>query len=69
MAGSFGFEKEHYEVSEKIGSERLFPAVDSADAATEVAVTGVSCRQQIEHFTSRKPRHVVEVLRAALPRK
>ena len=69
MAGSFGFEKEHYDISEKIGAERLFPAVDKASADTEVAVTGVSCRQQIDHFTSRTPRHVVEVLRDALPRK
>jgi FAD/FMN-containing dehydrogenase/Fe-S oxidoreductase len=68
MAGSFGFEKEHYDISEKIGAERLFPAVENASADTEVAVTGVSCRQQIDHFTSRKPRHVVEVLRDALPR-
>jgi Fe-S oxidoreductase len=69
MAGSFGFEREHYDISEKIGAERLFPAVEKASAATEVAVTGVSCRQQIVHFTSRTPRHVVEVLRDALPRK
>ncbi len=63
MAGSFGFEKGHYEISEKIGAERLFPAVESAQAETEIAVTGVSCRQQIDHFTSRRPRHVVEILR------
>jgi FAD/FMN-containing dehydrogenase/Fe-S oxidoreductase len=69
MAGSFGFEKEHYDISEKIGAERLFPSVDKASADTEVAVTGVSCRQQIDHFTTRTPRHVVEVLRDALPRK
>jgi Fe-S oxidoreductase len=68
MAGSFGFEKEHYDISEKIGGERLFPAVETADAATEIAVTGVSCRQQIDHFTRRTPRHVVEVLRDALSR-
>jgi anaerobic glycerol-3-phosphate dehydrogenase C subunit len=68
MAGSFGFEKEHYDISEKIGGERLFPAVEQADAGTEIAVTGVSCRQQIDHFTRRNPRHVVEVLRDALPR-
>jgi len=66
MAGSFGFEAEHYEISEKIGSERLFPAVEGADSETEIAITGVSCRQQIAHFTARKPRHVVEILRDAL---
>ncbi len=63
MAGSFGFEKAHYDVSETIGRERLFPAVEAAAADTEIAVTGVSCRQQIGHFTSRRPRHVVEILR------
>ena len=66
MAGSFGFEKEHYDLSEKIGRERLFPAVEAAGADTEIAVTGVSCRQQIGHFTSRQPRHAVEILREAV---
>ena len=66
MAGSFGFEKEHYELSETIARQRLIPAVEAASPETEVAVTGVSCRQQIGHFTDRKPRHVVEVLRDAL---
>jgi Fe-S oxidoreductase len=66
MAGSFGFEKEHYDLSEKIGRERLFPAVEAAEADTEIVVTGVSCRQQIGHFTSRRPRHVIEVLREAI---
>ncbi len=62
MAGSFGFEAGHYEISEKIGAERLFPAVEAASPDTEIAVSGVSCRQQIEHFTSRRPRHIAEVL-------
>ncbi|MDP9359679.1 MAG: hypothetical protein M3R02_31230, partial [Chloroflexota bacterium] len=62
MAGSFGYEAEHYEVSRKIGDERLFPAVKAADKETVIAVAGVSCRQQIEHFAGRKPRHIAEVL-------
>lgn len=62
MAGSFGYESEHYEVSKAIGDDRLFPAVKEASPETEVAVSGVSCRQQIEHFTGRKPKHVAEVL-------
>lgn len=66
MAGSFGFERSHYDISEKIGRERLFPAVDEADPDTEIAVTGVSCRQQIGHFTDRRPKHVVEILRDCL---
>jgi FAD/FMN-containing dehydrogenase/Fe-S oxidoreductase len=61
MAGSFGFEKEHYDISRKIGEDRLFPTLrDNPDA--DVAVTGVSCRQQIEHFAARKPKHLVEWL-------
>ena len=67
MAGSFGFEKEHYEISMKIGGEVLFPAIEAKGADWEVAVTGVSCRQQIEHATGRRARHLVEVLRDALP--
>lgn len=66
MAGSFGFEKGHYEISRKIGAERLFPAVEAAGPDTEIAVSGVSCRQQIDHFTSRTPRHVAELLRDSL---
>jgi Fe-S oxidoreductase len=66
MAGSFGFEKEHYEISETIARQRLIPAIEKSDPNTQVAVSGVSCRQQISHFTQRTPRHVVEVLRDAL---
>ena len=66
MAGSFGFEKEHYDLSRAIAGLRLVPAVEAAPAETEIAVTGVSCRQQIGHFTARTPRHVVEILREAL---
>ena len=63
MAGSFGYETEHYEVSRKIGEERLFPAVaEQARRTTVIAVAGVSCRQQIEHFTERKTKHIAEVL-------
>ncbi|MDA2919453.1 FAD-binding protein [Desulfobacterota bacterium AH_259_B03_O07] len=62
MAGSFGFEKEHYEISKTIGEDRLFPKVRDVTPETIVAVSGVSCHQQIEHFTGRKPRHIAEVL-------
>lgn len=67
MAGSFGFEKEHYEVSMKVGEERLFPAVRSMPAEAEIAITGVSCRQQIEDGTGRRPRYLTEILAEALP--
>jgi FAD/FMN-containing dehydrogenase/Fe-S oxidoreductase len=62
MAGSFGYETEHYDISMKIGSQRLFPAVKAADASVEIVADGISCRQQISHATGRHPRHVVEVL-------
>ncbi|MDA0232467.1 MAG: FAD-binding protein [Chloroflexi bacterium] len=67
MAGSFGFEKEHYDVSMKVGEERLFPAIRSAPRDAEIAVTGVSCRQQIEDGTGRSARYLTEVLAEALP--
>lgn len=67
MAGSFGFEKEHYEVSMKIGEERLFPAIRSSSTDSDIAITGVSCRQQIEDGTDRKPRFLTEVLAEGLP--
>ena len=66
MAGSFGFEKEHYQVSMDIGEYALFPAVNAKGSEWEVAVMGVSCRQQIEHGTGRPARHLVEVLRDSL---
>jgi FAD/FMN-containing dehydrogenase/Fe-S oxidoreductase len=62
MAGSFGFEKEHYDLSVAIGNRRLAPAVRAADAAVEVVASGISCRQQIEHLTGRKAKHLAEVL-------
>jgi hypothetical protein len=68
MAGSFGYEAEHYEVSKKIGEERLFPAVNALNSSTTVAVAGVSCRQQIDHFTGRNARHIAEVLASRIDR-
>ena len=62
MAGSFGYEAEHYEVSRKIGAERLFPKVEAQARETVIAVAGVSCREQIGHFTKRRPIHIAEVL-------
>lgn len=66
MAGSFGFEKEHYELSMQIGEQRLFPALRGEDARTLVAATGVSCRQQIAHGVGREARHPVQIVREAL---
>jgi Fe-S oxidoreductase len=66
MAGSFGFESEHYELSMKIGGMRLFPALGSEGPETLVAATGVSCRQQIAHGVGREARHPVQLVREAL---
>ncbi|MBI4574613.1 MAG: anaerobic glycerol-3-phosphate dehydrogenase subunit C [candidate division NC10 bacterium] len=67
MAGSFGYEKEHYELSLAIGNRRLFPAVKAKGPEWEIVAAGVSCRQQIPHGTGRTARHLVEVLADALP--
>ena len=66
MAGSFGFESEHYDLSMRIGGLRLFPALEAEGPATLVAATGVSCRQQIGHGARREARHPVELVREAL---
>lgn len=65
MAGAYGYEKEHYEASQAAGERALFPVIREHPAA-QVAVMGTSCRQQIQHFTGRPARHVVELLRDAL---
>ena len=66
MAGSFGFEAEHYDLSMQIGESRLFPALREESEATLVAATGVSCRQQIAHGAGREAHHPVTLVRAAL---
>lgn len=66
MAGSFGYEKEHYAVSQQIGELVLLPAVRATPAATIVAAPGTSCRHQIKDATGRIARHPVEILHAAL---
>ena len=62
MAGSFGFEKEHYDLSIAIANRRLAPAVHAADSNVEIVASGISCRQQIEHVAGRKAKHLAEVL-------
>ncbi|MEM6316734.1 MAG: FAD-linked oxidase C-terminal domain-containing protein [Bacteroidota bacterium] len=66
MAGSFGYEKEHYDVSMQIGELVLFPAVRKANKETVIAALGTSCRHQILDGTGRKGLHPIEVLHAAL---
>ncbi len=66
MAGSFGFEKEHYEISMNIGELALFPAVRNATTKTIIAAAGTSCRHQIRDGTGRIAWHPAEILRNAL---
>ena len=66
MAGSFGFEKEHFDISMSIGEQELFPAIRSQEGDFTVVSEGVSCRQQIEDGTGRQAKHLVEVLAEAL---
>jgi len=66
MAGSFGYEKEHYDLSMQIGELVLFPAVRNAGTATIIAAPGTSCRHQIKDGTGAKAKHPVEILFEAL---
>jgi len=66
MAGSFGYEKEHYEVSMQIGEQTLFPAVRKASEEIVIAAPGTSCRHQILDGTGKKALHPVEIMAAAL---
>jgi FAD/FMN-containing dehydrogenase/Fe-S oxidoreductase len=66
MAGSFGYETEHYDLSLKIGEDRVLPAVRAADPEVTIVAAGTSCRQQIAHATGRRALHPAEVLAEAL---
>lgn len=66
MAGSFGYEKEHYDVSMKIGGLVLFPAIEKENETTEIAAAGTSCRHQIKDGTKRIAKHPAEILYDAL---
>jgi FAD/FMN-containing dehydrogenase/Fe-S oxidoreductase len=64
MAGSFGYEVEHYDLSMRIGEERLLPAVRAARTGTILAASGMSCRHQIAAGTNREVKHPIEVMAA-----
>ncbi len=66
MAGSFGYEAEHYELSQQIGELVLLPAVRNQPETTIIAAPGTSCRHQIKDGTGKKALHPVEVLYEAL---
>ena len=67
MAGSFGYEAEHYEISMKMAEASLLPAVRSAPPDSTVVADGTSCRQQIAHGTGRQAVHAIRMLDQALP--
>ena len=66
MAGSFGYETEHFEISQKIGEERLFPAIRKMDSNILLAANGTSCRHQISDGTSHTALHPISILNQAL---
>ncbi|WP_412561868.1 FAD-binding and (Fe-S)-binding domain-containing protein [Winogradskyella sp. MIT101101] len=66
MAGSFGYEKEKYDISMQIGEQTLFPAVRKASDDTIIAANGTSCRQQIKDGTGRTAKHPITILKEAL---
>ncbi len=66
MAGSFGYEKEHYDVSMKVGEQTLFPAVRRAPESVIISANGTSCRHQIKDGTNRIAQHPISILRRAL---
>ncbi|HET6628141.1 MAG TPA: FAD-linked oxidase C-terminal domain-containing protein [Woeseiaceae bacterium] len=65
LAGSFGFEREKYDLSLEIGERVLFPAVRETPADTLLLADGFSCREQVLHATGRRPLHLAQVLRMA----
>lgn len=66
MAGSFGYAREHYEVSQKIGERRLLPAARAMGAHDVLVASGTSCREQVAHFTGVAAVHPAELLRSLL---
>ena len=61
MAGAFGYEKEHFDLSKQIAEERLLPFIKGLKSNTQVAITGVSCRHQIDDLSERDPKHILEI--------
>jgi hypothetical protein len=62
MAGSFGFDRDHYPISIQAGERVLLPAVREADQDALIIADGFSCREQIQHATGRRAYHVAQIL-------
>jgi len=68
MAGAFGFERDKYEVSQRIAERVLLPAVRAASPDTAIVTNGFSCREQIEQGTGKKTLHIAELIQQISPR-
>jgi Fe-S oxidoreductase len=66
MAGSFGYEKEHYDISMQVGEDTLFPKLRNTPKETEIVAAGTSCRHQIFDGTQRIAKHPITILKEAL---
>jgi Fe-S oxidoreductase len=66
MAGAFGYEEEHYEISMKIGEESVFQRIRNTENTTLIAAAGTSCRHQIYDGTNRIAKHPATILKNAL---
>jgi Fe-S oxidoreductase/FAD/FMN-containing dehydrogenase len=66
MAGSFGYAKEHYEVSRQIGERKLLPAARAMTSGTVLVAPGTSCREQVAHFTGVKALHPAQLLQSLI---
>lgn len=66
MAGSFGYEKEHFDISMKIGELKLFPSLRKCDEEVIIAANGTSCRHQIYDGTKRRAFHPITIFKNAM---
>ena len=66
MAGSFGYAREHYDVSRQIGERRLLPAARAMAPGAVLVAPGTSCREQVAHFTGVRAQHPAELLRSLI---
>src|SRR5690606_23301413 len=66
LAGNFGFEKGHWEVSVACAEEQLLPAVRASEPGTELLADGFSCRTQLDQLAGRRARHLAEVIAEGL---
>jgi hypothetical protein len=66
MAGSFGYEKEHYKISMQVGEDTLFPKLRKLNTDTLIAAAGTSCRHQIKDGVNKEAQHPISILRKAL---